>query len=293
MSILGRLFGFQKKSALDLLGDLENQRRLCPDRVVAAMCERYTFNPEWPEDPDKVPDWRLRDEQWATKMGVPLSYESRTLRQFLLITKSEEVEELRQKVTVLEKILPEPEVTPQGTGVVYFIESDGKVKIGFTGDLKSRMGAIATTSPSPITLLGSIPGTMKDEKELHKRLEHYRCHGEWFKLTFELREHIVCLIERHRNGFPSVSGIPSIPDPPVPPVSPGTDETKSVQMAYSYPLQQASKRVKCISWINEFHQVEGGFPTWTEVRKKFNLSAASASRYLNQAKMAQGQKYLM
>lgn len=75
-----------------------------------------------------------------------------------------------------------------GPGVVYFIEANGLVKIGHTTDIIYRYRTIAATSPVPVTLIGQIPGTRADERQLHARFDAYRSHGEWFKKEGELSE---------------------------------------------------------------------------------------------------------
>lgn len=70
---------------------------------------------------------------------------------------------------------------------VYFIERAGNIKIGFTGNLKSRLAALGNSHPAKLTLLGSIPGTRYAEKEFHTRLAGFSVGGEWFRDCKEVR----------------------------------------------------------------------------------------------------------
>jgi hypothetical protein len=66
-------------------------------------------------------------------------------------------------------------------GSVYFVRLGDRVKIGFSAHLRKRMEVIPHEE-----FLGQIPGTMRDEKNLHRRFAHLRTTGEWFKADNEL-----------------------------------------------------------------------------------------------------------
>lgn len=73
----------------------------------------------------------------------------------------------------------------QDQGFVYLLWGEGtqSFKIGFTRDNAGiRAGVIEKYSPVPIRIQGVIPGTVQDERALHRRLRAYRSHGEWFVL---------------------------------------------------------------------------------------------------------------
>jgi hypothetical protein len=69
--------------------------------------------------------------------------------------------------------------------MLYFIQAEGvgHIKIGFTADddAAARLATLQTGSPVPLKLLGTVPGTMDDEKNLHRRFASSKVHGEWFK----------------------------------------------------------------------------------------------------------------
>jgi len=66
---------------------------------------------------------------------------------------------------------------------IYFIEAVGMdlIKIGYTIDPAKRFLAMLTSSPAPLSLLGSISGGPQKELEIHTALDEHRLHGEWFK----------------------------------------------------------------------------------------------------------------
>jgi Meiotically up-regulated gene 113 len=78
-----------------------------------------------------------------------------------------------------------------GTGLIYFIAtSAGHIKIGYSANPDRRLKSLQTASSVPLRLIGTLPGTLKDEEALHARFAKYRVRGEWFTLTGALRSFI-------------------------------------------------------------------------------------------------------
>ncbi len=68
--------------------------------------------------------------------------------------------------------------------MIYFIQDSVNlaIKIGHTAaSAGSRMAQLQTGNPSPLVLLGVMPGELVDERNLHVRFSAYRVAGEWFK----------------------------------------------------------------------------------------------------------------
>jgi hypothetical protein len=68
---------------------------------------------------------------------------------------------------------------------IYLIHACGtqRFKIGTTvGAIATRCQALQSASPVDLEVIGWCPGGVKLERELHKRLQFYRRHGEWFEL---------------------------------------------------------------------------------------------------------------
>ncbi len=76
-----------------------------------------------------------------------------------------------------------PKADLEQTCRVYFIEAvgTGLVKIGYAGNVDSRLTALLTASAHPLKLLGTMKGGPILEGELHLQLAEHRSHGEWFR----------------------------------------------------------------------------------------------------------------
>lgn len=69
------------------------------------------------------------------------------------------------------------------TSYIYFIQAkgDGPIKIGSTGaDPRKRMVKIQSDCPWPVKLIGTIEGTVSQEKQIHLVLSRFKTQGEWF-----------------------------------------------------------------------------------------------------------------
>lgn len=76
---------------------------------------------------------------------------------------------------------------PKGEWVYFFLCAlAGRIKIGYTADILSRMYTYNTECPVRLTFLGAIPGDRNDEKVWHGRFRVQKHHGEWFTVTREL-----------------------------------------------------------------------------------------------------------
>ena len=86
---------------------------------------------------------------------------------------------------------PKPEPTP---GWVYFLQSGGHIKIGWTSNLEQRMRAY----PPGSQLLAVQPGTRRDEAATHRRFAVHRTHGrEWYPLAADLVRYIATVTAEH------------------------------------------------------------------------------------------------
>jgi hypothetical protein len=56
----------------------------------------------------------------------------------------------------------------------------GWLKIGLAKDIARRMVEVASLVGCDLTLLGSFPGTQRDELELQRRFAHLRIAYDWF-----------------------------------------------------------------------------------------------------------------
>ena len=70
-----------------------------------------------------------------------------------------------------------------GKGIVYIVETEDFIKVGFTRNLASRLAQINTCTPHQVKLVHSFPGTIQDEQQIHRALGDSRHKLEWFRKT--------------------------------------------------------------------------------------------------------------
>ena len=79
-------------------------------------------------------------------------------------------------------------------GVVYIIRAGNAhaVKIGWSGDLASRLRTLQCANAGKLKVLTTIPGDEGLEQQLHHRFAKSRIRrkNEWFRLTDDLRAYI-------------------------------------------------------------------------------------------------------
>lgn len=79
-------------------------------------------------------------------------------------------------------------------GVVYFLKSNGFMKIGWTSDLDQRLKQYDPDA----RVLAVKPGTKKDETALHKKFAHLKTHRrEWFGITPQVMEEVERTVREH------------------------------------------------------------------------------------------------
>ena len=69
---------------------------------------------------------------------------------------------------------------------LYFIRCQDTVKIGVSNCPWQRVKDLQTGAPGKLVLMSQIEKSGHRENECHKRLEHLRLYGEWFRLTDEV-----------------------------------------------------------------------------------------------------------
>jgi hypothetical protein len=85
--------------------------------------------------------------------------------------------------------------------VVYFIRDDDLIKIGYTGDLRTRRRAFTSDLTA---ILAVVPGGQELEGEIHERFVASLAKGkEWFRPTPDLIEYINEI--RGRMNVPAVT----------------------------------------------------------------------------------------
>ena len=84
------------------------------------------------------------------------------------------------------------------TNLVYFVSSNGLIKIGTTADFDRRIDVLRSQSAAAVTVIGTIQGTSRHERATHDCLGAYRRHGEWFVDCAPLRNVIYTILS---HGF--------------------------------------------------------------------------------------------
>lgn len=76
---------------------------------------------------------------------------------------------------------------------VYFIlcQATGRVKCGVASDPRTRLASLQVGSPTPLKLVAEIDGSESKERLIHRRLERWHIHGEWFHYVPDVCDVIV------------------------------------------------------------------------------------------------------
>lgn len=72
--------------------------------------------------------------------------------------------------------------------MIYFIQQgdDGPVKIGYATVIEKRLRALQSASPHQLKVIGSMQGSVIDERKLHIQFSKHRLQGEWFEPDIEI-----------------------------------------------------------------------------------------------------------
>lgn len=77
---------------------------------------------------------------------------------------------------------------------VYFAADVGRIKIGYSRNVASRIDDIGQYLEKPLDMLGMIPGGLNVERAIHTHLAEYRLRGEWFKDDPHVRQCISAIL---------------------------------------------------------------------------------------------------
>jgi len=84
-----------------------------------------------------------------------------------------------------------PKINASGANShIYFIESSGKIKIGYSRDIHRRMETLKTSCPERFNVLLIIDGGVKVESMLHDKFKDHYSHGEWFETHADIKDYI-------------------------------------------------------------------------------------------------------
>jgi hypothetical protein len=83
---------------------------------------------------------------------------------------------------------------------VYFAAVGGRIKIGWSKKVGTRIAQLQTGNAEPIELLGVLPGGRFHERRLHQQFAAARLSGEWFAATPDLLAFIESACSEPRGG---------------------------------------------------------------------------------------------
>lgn len=131
---------------------------------------------------------------WESKKNLDERAEAKAAE--IVANKDETIAHLRRWLAEErkpERERPRKETAPK-VGVVYFLKSNGFMKIGWTSDLDQRLKQYDPDA----RVLAVKPGTRKDETALHKKFADLKTHRrEWFGITPRLMEEVERTVREH------------------------------------------------------------------------------------------------
>lgn len=96
---------------------------------------------------------------------------------------------------------------------VYFAKNGDMTKIGWSFQPEARIVQISRANPGT-ELIGYVPGSRGLEQALHKALNEYRVHGEWFRLPDGMVGTLLTIGSQKRPSVPRTEHslrLPSVP----------------------------------------------------------------------------------
>jgi len=84
---------------------------------------------------------------------------------------------------------------------VYVLRSVNLIKIGYSENIRLRVGAIISSSPVPVEFVGHMPGDREVEAHLHAKFDAARFSGEWFVESPAMRDFFSILLTP---GLPAI-----------------------------------------------------------------------------------------
>ena len=89
-----------------------------------------------------------------------------------------------------------------------------RIKIGYCKwDLEGRLKRMQIDSPVRLKYIKVVVGEIEDEKAIHKRLEKYKSHGEWFNWTPQVRN----IVKNYGGTLAQIAELPKETSPVHPP----------------------------------------------------------------------------
>jgi uncharacterized protein with von Willebrand factor type A (vWA) domain len=109
--------------------------------------------------------------------------------------RAESISEVRERESMVAVARYISFTAQRKAAVVYFFACGDFVKIGHSYHPAKRLEKLQVATPYEITCLGVAAGGTDIERALHKKFDHLRHRGEWFRLTADLQSEINSLCE--------------------------------------------------------------------------------------------------
>lgn len=74
---------------------------------------------------------------------------------------------------------------------VYFMSDGARVKIGHSGNTRSRLSNCQVSNAKDVEILFVIDGDREVESGYHDRFANYKCRGEWYDIKGDLKDFIL------------------------------------------------------------------------------------------------------
>ena len=84
------------------------------------------------------------------------------------------------------KAIVDAERARTAPGYVYLIKRRHLVKIGYSKNHDQRFRSLEMQCGEKIKILAVVPGTIEQERKLHRKFREYRQLGEWFECRGEM-----------------------------------------------------------------------------------------------------------
>lgn len=146
---------------------------------------------------------RIEKGIYDTPHGYRVAVRVRTKLHSKRFKKTASFEEMRRWRTRMKQRDPWPKLgwaekkklsrAPEGWCYLYAIRSGDYVKFGRAVDPHGRLADLQCASPIPLQLMAAVPVHGHAEMLAHRKFDHARAHGEWFRLEHDIVEFIVAL----------------------------------------------------------------------------------------------------
>ena len=174
-----------------------------PDRFICPHCHREhvlfyaeataIYGADFVQRVDAIVAWLIANE---IETNPPRARDLAIMSATMTVNHEQESAQIKARTTQAVEISSVNNYQDIG-GFVYFVRVPGgdRVKIGFSANVKKRLGALSTHMGQPLDVLLVIPGTRNTEQNQHALWSYARKRGEWFEIDDELEMWINLMVK--------------------------------------------------------------------------------------------------